>query len=228
MHQTLTAPDAASSIEDTVLAPQTGTLLTITAARDKSAAAPEAPMATLLGWVEGYLMAGHPDLGRTGAVCPFTRQAARLDTVRLGICDAGPADEDAAFALIRGGFRALDEIPAKPSMTHFRTVIVGFPGCASDEGIAMLKRVQNRHKFYSLARNRMIGLMYADSDAPGLWNPEFRPLRAPLPVLAIRHMVEHDAPFAARHPLLLLPYLVRFPFAGARRLLAHFRGGAST
>jgi hypothetical protein len=214
--QTATASDSATDI-----------LVTLPVARERAAVAPSSPMATLLGWVESYLMAGHADLGRTGAVCPFTRQAAKLDTARLAICEAGPRDEDAAFALIRGSFRALEAIPAKPSMAHFRTVIVGFPHCASPDGIAMLKRVQDRHKFYSLARNRMIGLMYAESDAPGLWNPDFRPLRAPLPVLAIRHMVEHDAPFAARHPLLLLPYLARFPMVGAKRLFAHFRTGAT-
>jgi hypothetical protein len=201
-------------------------LMTLPAAHEASRAAPDAALATLLGWVETYLMNGHADLGRTGAVCPFTRQAAKLDTVRLAICDAGPDGEERAFSLMRASFKALEEIPAKPSMAHFRTVIVGFPGCAGEDGIAMLKRVQDRHKFYSLARNRMIGLMYAGSDAPGLWNPEFRPLRAPLPVLAIRHMVEHDAPFAARHPLLLLPYLARFPLAGAKRLVAHWRAGA--
>jgi hypothetical protein len=215
-------------MKQTASATEAGTqfLQALPAAREHCEAEPDGPLAALLSWVEGYLMSAHADLGRTGAVCPFTRQAAKLDTARLGICEAGPGDEEAAFALIRSSFRALEEIPAKPSMAHFRTVIVGFPACASPEGVAMLKRIQNRHKFYSLARNRMIGLMYADSDAPGLWNPEFRPLRAPLPVLAIRHMVEHDAPFAARHPLLLVPYLARFPLAGAKRLFSHFRASA--
>jgi acetyl esterase/lipase len=204
-----------------------GALSTIAAVRARCARQPDpAALTDLLGWVEGYLMAAHADLGRTGAVCPFTRQAAKLDTVRLGVSEAGPADEAAAFSLIRRSFQALEAIPARPAMAHFRTVIIGFPACSGEDGVAMLKRVQNRHKFYALSRNRMIGLMYADSDAPGLWNPKFRPLRAPLPVLAIRHMVEHDAPFAARHPLLLLPYLARFPLVGAKRLLAHVRAGA--
>lgn len=216
MHQTATVTSAEG----------TPSLHTLEAARLASDGAPGSPLSTLLGWVEGYLMSAHAELGRSGAVCPFTRQAARLDTARIGICEASPEDEDLAFALIRSSFRALEAIPAKPSMAHFRTVIVGFPACASPEGITMLQRVQKRHKFYSLARNRMIGLMYAGSDAPGLWNPDFRPLRAPLPVLAIRHMVEQDAPFAARHPLLLLPYLARFPLAGTRRLFALARTGA--
>lgn len=197
-------------------------LLSLSQAR---AAAGDGPLGALLAWVETYLMRGHAELGRTGAVCPFTRQAARLDTARLAISDAGPGDEEAAFALIRRSFAALESIPCQPGMAHFRTVIIGFPACADADGVAMLQRVQTRHKFYSLARGRMIGMMHAGSEAPGLWNPGFRPLRAPLPVLAIRHMVEQDAPFAARHPLLLAPYLFRFPLAGARRLIAHFRAG---
>lgn len=179
----------------------------------------------LLNWVETYLMKGHPDLGRTGAVCPFTRQAGKIDTVRLAISHVDAADEETAFRLIRRCFRELEAIPCKPGMRHFRTVIVGFPDCDSPEGVAMLRRVQARHKFYSLARARMIGMMHAGSEAPGLWNPDFRPLRAPLPVLAIRHLVENDAPFAARHPLLLVAYLARFPLAGTRRIIAYLRSG---
>lgn len=199
-------------------------LLTMDQARTRETG--DAALAMLRGWVESYLMQGHADLGRTGAVCPFTKQAAKLDTVRLAVSDAGPTDEQVAFKLIRDGFAELEAIPCKPSMRHFRTVIVGFPNCKSADGVAMLQTVQRRHKFYSLARFRMIGFMHATNDAPGLWNPDFRPLRAPLPVLAIRHLVEQDAPFAARHPLLLAPYLLRFPLAGPKRLLAYLRGGA--
>ncbi|OCP37785.1 DUF6875 domain-containing protein [Ensifer sp. LC163] len=185
----------------------------------------DSDIARLLDWVESYLMNGHPDLGRTGAVCPFTRQAARIDTVRLAISHARPEDEDTTFALIRGAFTELEAIPCKPAMRHFRTVIVGFPDCDSAEGIAMLKRIQRRHRFYSLARARMIGMMHAGSEDRGLWNPEFRPLRSPMPVLAIRHLVENDAPFAALHPALMVAYLARFPIKGTRRLVNHFRSG---
>jgi hypothetical protein len=209
---------------DKVERPSVGTpLLTMDEARLREPG--NGALAMLRGWVESYLMRGHADLGRTGAVCPFTKQAAKLDLVRLAICEAGPDGEEDAFRIIRNGFSDLETIPCKPSMRHFRTVIVGFPNCGSPEGIDMLQRVQRRHKFYSLARFRMIGFMHAANDAPGLWNPNFRPLRAPLPVLAIRHLVEQDAPFAARHPLLLAPYLLRFPIAGPKRLLAYMRGG---
>jgi len=197
--------------------------LTMTDAR-AGAWADDAAMQTLVGWVESYLMRAHPDLGRPGAVCPFTKQAAKIDTVRVAVSRAEAGDEEEAFALIRRAFAELEQIPCKPGMEHFRTIIIGFPECATPEGMAMLGRVQQRHKFYSLRRFRMIGYMFADNDAPGLWNPEFRPLRAPMPVLAIRHLVEHDAPFAARHPLLMAPYLARFKLAGAKRLYEFWRG----
>jgi hypothetical protein len=197
--------------------------LTIAAARSGVWAEDDA-MVRLLGWVESYLMQGHPDLGRTGAVCPFTKQAAKLDTVRVAVSHASAADEEEAFALIRTCFGELEQIPCKPGMEHFRTIIIGFPDCAGAEGVAMLQRVQARHKFYSLGRFRMIGMMHANSDAPGLWNPDFRPLRSTMPVLAIRHLVEQDAPFAALHPLLIPPYLLKFKFAGAKRLIAYWRG----
>ena len=201
--------------------------MTITQAHAETAGHGRAtPLKLLLDWVETYLMAGHPDLGRTGAVCPFTKQAAKLDTVRLAVSPADAGDEEAAFTLIRDGFAELERIPSKPGMRHFRTVIVGFPECGSDAGIAMLKRVQRRLRFYSLRRGKMIGLMHATSEDPGLWNPDFRPLRSPLPVLAIRHMVEQDAPFAAKHPPLLVAYLSRFPISGIRRLAAYWRAGS--
>lgn len=156
---------------------------------------------------------------------PLYPSATKIDTVRLAISHARPEDEDKTFALIRGAFTELEAIPCKPAMRHFRTVIVGFPNCADPDGIAMLKRIQRRHRFYSLARARMIGMMHAGSEDRGLWNPEFRPLRAPMPVLAIRHLVENDAPFAALHPALMVAYLARFPIKGTRRLVNHFRSG---
>ena len=182
-----------------------------------------AEMSVLLDWVETYLMEAHPDLGRLGAVCPFTKQAARLDTVRLAIAPALPTEGKTAFSLVRRAFEVLDAIPCKSGMEHFRTVIIGFPSCRNAEGVAMLKSIQRSHRFYSLARGRMIGLMHSASEDNGLWNRDFRPLRAPMPVLAVRHMVEHDAPFAALHPALMIAYLARFPFKGTRRLAAHWR-----
>ena len=57
--------------------------------------------ALLSTWVKTYLMASHPQLGRSGAVCPFTSQAFRIDTIRIGICDATSLDGARVLAGMR-------------------------------------------------------------------------------------------------------------------------------
>ena len=69
----------------------------------------------------------------------------------------------------------------------------------------------------------MVGFFEPNSEDRGLINPDFRPLRAPIPLLAIRLLVENDAPFVLRNPLLAPIYLAKFPFKGSRRLVAALR-----
>ncbi len=184
-----------------------------------SSAGPTEGARAVAGWVKSYLMSAHPDLGRMGDVCPFTSQASRLDTIRIGASEAGAANEDLIEAQVRDCFRQFDEIPCPKSMRHFRTVLIGFPNCDDEGGRSALRNVHAKLKFYSIGRAKMLGLFHSETDAPGLWNQDFRPLRSPLPIMAIRNMVVHDAPFALRHPLLLPVYLAKFHFGGARRLM---------
>jgi hypothetical protein len=64
----------------------------------------------------------------------------------------------------------------------------------------------------------MFALFEPNSEGKGLLNPEFRPLRSPLPLLAIRMLVENDAPFVLRNPLLAPIYLLKFPLTGPRKI----------
>jgi hypothetical protein len=170
----------------------------------------------LADWVRGYLMRPHPDLGRPGAVCPFTPAAARLDAIRVG---SSPArDEDAIHRVMRRALAAFDSIDCPRGQRHFRAVIVAFPNCAGDEGRARLKAVQNRLRPESILRGKMIGLFEPHSPDKGLINPDFRPLRSPVPLLAIRMLVENDAPFVLRNPRLAPIYLIKFPLTGPARL----------
>jgi hypothetical protein len=84
----------------------------------------------------------------------------------------------------------------------------------------MLERINKRHKYYTLARLQMIAFFHADSQSPGLWNPEFKPMRAPMPVIGARFLIEQDAVFAAKYKLLIPTYLARFGVTGGRRLMA--------
>jgi hypothetical protein len=153
-------------------------------------------------------------------VCPFLRQAAVADAFCVGISEAGPQDEEATFALVRGLFNDLYQIPADRERRALRSIVIGFPNCTGPDGVAMLERIYKRHKYFTLARMQMIAFFHSDCDTPGLWNPHFKPMQAPMPVIGARFLVEQDAVFAAKYKLMVPTYLMRFGIPGARKLMA--------
>lgn len=186
----------------------------------RTSAAPGGALASLVDWVAASPMSGHPMRGKAGAVCPFLRQAAHADAFCVGISEAGPQDEASTFKLVRGLFDDLYRIPADKERRSLRSIVIGFPNCTSAEGVAMLERINKRHKYYTLARLQMMAFFHANSQTPGLWNPDFRPMRSPFPVVGARFLVEQDAVFAAKYKLMIPTYLMRFGVAGARKLVA--------
>jgi hypothetical protein len=173
------------------------------------------------GWMTSYLMASHPDLGRPGEVCPFTSRAHRLDTIRIGI-SLGTGD-DIAFIKkdMQDCLRQFSDIACDEATRHLRTVVVGFPNLNDGDGIA-LRAAQGHLKWRCLWRGLMIGRFHPGSDDEGLWNRDFRPMRSPIPLLAIRHLVRNDAPFALRNPVLLASYLCRYSLSAPKHLLTNF------
>jgi hypothetical protein len=181
-------------------------------------AAADDPRKLLADWVRDYLSQPHPELGRSGHVCPFTAQAARLDTIRIGLDGSDGSDATAILKTMDQALAAFDAIPCTKAGRQFRTVIVGFPARGDAQGEAALKHVQRAMRHHSTRRGKMIGLFGPDSQHKGLLNPAFRSQRCPVPALAIRMLVEKDAPFVARNPRLLPIYLATFPVDGFKRL----------
>jgi hypothetical protein len=177
--------------------------------------------ATLLDWTRSFLMREHADLGRDGHVCPFTSMGARLDTLRFGVSDAGGDDSQRVRDELRAAFNQFDAIPHPKKMGVYRAVLIAFPNCAGEDGVATLAHAQKSLRLTSFLKARMIGVFHDRADAPGLWNKDFRPLRAPVPIVAIRSLVAADAAFVMRHPLLAPAYLFNYPFEGPRRLVEH-------
>jgi uncharacterized protein DUF6875 len=187
-------------------------------AEAETLAAQGGAMGTFFEWLKAYPMNPHAELGRPGVVCPFTKQAKKIGSIRMAMFATRAEDEAAAYAIIRQAFLEMDRIPVERGSEEFRTVVLAFPECDSEAGLAMLKRVIKRLKYFALFGFRTVGFMHKDSEETGLWNPNFRPLRAPMPVLALRYVVEHDAPFIARYHLMWGPYLMRYGLDGAKRL----------
>src|SRR5215471_11090168 len=173
-------------------------------------------------WMTAYLMASHPHLGRPGEVCPFTSRAYRLDTIRIGVSLAAGDDVRVIKENMQECLRQFSEIACDETTRHLRTVVVGFPNLKDDDGIAALRAAQDHLKLRCLWRGLMIGRFHPESEDQGLWNRDFRPMRSPIPLLAIRHLVRNDAPFALRNPVLLASYLCRYSLSAPKHLLTNF------
>ncbi|RJO79911.1 hypothetical protein D5S18_01200 [Nocardia panacis] len=163
---------------------------------------PEA--AALVAWIDDYLVHPHPELGREGAVCPFVRQAIRRRTLWAAVVAGGDgltatrmADAVDDAVDIHRQLRAADPDALLSSLTLFpglsRTTLVDAVHAARKSGV--------------VEQGMMLGQFYPDCPVPGLWNREFRPLDAPLPMLIIRRMMSTDFPFLAARSDWLYAYL---------------------
>lgn len=179
------------------------------------------PLRAVVSWLDDYLVKAHPELGRGGAVCPYTLIARKCGALRFHESSLGPAEDTQALELLRQAIEDLERIPAGRGDEQFQVIIIAFPNCESLEGLAMLQRILRQSRFVAMMRFRMLGFMHAGAEAEGLWNPDFRPLKAPLPLLVVRRLVETDAPFISRQHIQWVPYLLRYGWNGAKRLQQH-------
>ncbi|MQY28309.1 DUF6875 domain-containing protein [Nocardia aurantia] len=150
----------------------------------------------LVRWVDEHLARPHPELGRDGAVCPFVRHSSTRRVLWAGLVTGGDAlgvaDIDAAVAEaieVYGGLRG-----RTPAEARSLTLITIFPGLTRTDRIDEVHRAR---KSEVVSRGWMLGQFYPGCDVPGLWNREFHPLDAPVPMLVLRTMMSTDFPFLA-------------------------------
>jgi hypothetical protein len=157
------------------------------------------PLACVLDWMHAFLARAHPELGRKGAVCPFVPMSLEQDSIWMAeIADAN-ATVDSISAVIsqyRDLFLATEPISGPDTIN--KAFVVVFPNLGPD-GAGVVDEVQNRLKKDFVDMGLMLGEFHAANQSTGLRNAEFRPLRSPIPMLAMRHMVDSDLPFLLRY-----------------------------
>lgn len=163
-------------------------------------------------YVLEYLPTRDARVGRAGPVCPFTPGALRRRAMLL--C----AWRGKAFDVVSLGrsMSALMEAFSSvwgPDEGHdaFRSVSVVLPGLPEADASRLVQRVHDDLKPAFAAHGLMFGEFYPGCEAPGLHNPDFRPLRTPVPSLTVRPMTCSDEPFLMDAAANLAAYRTRFP-----------------
>ncbi|MEV4221104.1 DUF6875 domain-containing protein [Nonomuraea sp. NPDC049725] len=187
------------------------------------------PLGHIVTWARAYLCRPHPELGRKGPVCPYAQTSLDRGTFYLAVC---PGEPDAAqVAEVLDGYRSWFQRLVAPEgvSPQFRTILVLLPDLPVDRAPAVIDAAQLALKTRYVEAGLMVGEFYPGPPPKhGLWNPDFLPLGAPVPLLAVRHMVASDFPFLKDDPAHAAAYLERFgerPPAPLREAVAAARQG---
>ena len=159
---------------------------------------PDSSLTCIAAWTRAFLARPHPQLGRKGAVCPFVPLSLVMDSIWL----AEVSEPDASFESISQIITEYRDLflktePTTGSDSLQKAFMIVFPTLGPD-GAALVDKVQYALKKFFVDMGLMLGEFHAANEGEGLRNPDFRPLRSPVPMLAIRHMVESDLPFLMR------------------------------
>jgi len=170
------------------------------------------PLRRIVQWAQEYLCRPHPELGREGPVCPFVQAAMRKGLFLLAVCPGRALDQEAVRDTLRryrDWFLELE--PREGNDAPFKTVLTLFPDLDEADVPRLIEATQQELKAAYVEHGLMIGEFHAGPPVKaGLWNPDFRPLRSPVPMLVIRHMVPTDFAFLRDDKPFVRAYLQRF------------------
>lgn len=143
----------------------------------------------ILEWIEFFLCAPNTELGRLGDVCPF----AKMSVLKRSI-EFYRNRSQSVSCLSADIEQHMEEFLESGSSTDIYRCRIIVPESLGDASKA-IEFVQKQLKPAFVARHLMVGQFFPDCDEPGLRNKAFRPLRSPIPLIAIRNMVPTDIAF---------------------------------
>jgi hypothetical protein len=152
---------------------------------------------TIIDWSRSYLAQPHPELGRSGPVCPFVRPALAKRTIFYSVwpgADLDPDEVESVARSFRDWFLELEPVHGRDA--QYKSINIIFPDLPMSAVGELIDGTQERLKPLYARGGIMIGEFHpGPPQKAGLWNEDFRPLRCPLPMLSIRHLVPTDFAF---------------------------------
>lgn len=151
-------------------------------------------------WLTSYVTQPHPDLGRTGPVCPFVAPAVSAGTVFFASYrfDGEPSLERMNRAL-EEALRCFQLLAWQEEKVELASLIVIFPDLEQDDW-HLIDDGHSASKTKFVEAGCMLGQFHPECEEPAARNPAFPVNRAPLPLMVIRHIASHDILFLDENP----------------------------
>jgi hypothetical protein len=171
----------------------------------------QAAFKQIRNWVAEFLCRPHADLGRSGPVCPFTAPSMRKQLFWMTAYRGTEISIEEATEVLLNYRDWFMELPPKTQPeANLKTILILFPEMSAEQAPGVVDVIQRELKPLFVEEGLMLGQFHQNCPEGGLWNPDFRPLQAPLPLLAIRHMVASDKPFLTHNETLMSSYRRQF------------------
>jgi Cys-tRNA(Pro) deacylase len=182
----------------------------------------------IAGWAKSYLCAPHPELGRNGPLCPFVPGALTKKLLFTAVYEDADLDVAAIKTiLLREMERFIALEPVSGNEAQFKSLMVLFPELPAGTAAERIETAQAELQGRFVPNGLMVGEFHdGPPDKRGLWNPEFRPLYSPVPMLVIRHMVPTDLLFLKDSAPLFREYIKIYGNAVPERFRSHFEEAA--
>jgi hypothetical protein len=147
-------------------------------------------------WAYNYLCKSHPDLGRNGAVCPYTSYSLNSNLFWLTVYKGDITEVDEVIESMLGYKEwFIKTEPVSGELALFKTALILFPSEGQLEVGTFVDYIQKALKTSYVRDGLMIGQFFEGCKNPGIWNSDFHPLQSPVPLLAIRYMTPSDLVF---------------------------------
>jgi hypothetical protein len=178
-------------------------------------------MGEVARWTVDYLCRTHPSLGRSGDVCPYTEVSMREGLLYSSVCHVFDADpRPSILNVMRHTMKDFESrAPQIGNRAGLKAMLVLFPSIEGE----WVDDVQETLSLEFVERYLMIGEFHAECEKGGLHNREFKPLRSPIPLLAVRNMMLTDLAFLKSSDAKLRHYLQRFGDAALNAISAYLR-----
>lgn len=159
-------------------------------------------------WITEFLCSPHPSLGRSGNVCPLTKEAINKDSIFFTIEKSLHLDKESEMNKIASQTRLFKELKTANAETY-KVIINAYPHIKKEE-YYKIEAIQNELKPLFVEEGLMIGQFYPGCKEKGLWNDNFFPLDSPIALLAIRNMAITDIAFLMSNDTFVKKYLEIF------------------
>jgi hypothetical protein len=177
-------------------------LYTADQARALPPGGPNDLLAQVASWCENNVAQPSGLDGRAGIVFPFVPESLVRGSLKVSVIplknrgEAAKPEIERVAAAFRDTFLAREKQQGRIDI--FGVWVMILPDVTAEEAPAVIDTTQRKLKPTFVKEGLMLGEFHPLGLTPGVRNPSFRPLRSPVPLLIVRHMVEADINFLTR------------------------------